>query len=173
MDLFVVPQTHHLGIALESNGQDLYSNGYMYSQMAEMWKAENATKSPIIMNVVASRVLYEGYMGTDAEFTKVSLNPPTQECWDHSIVAADRCVEDFDTRVGDPRGACEEVANPLSVAISAGLQDSVYFFSDDEADLSPAQQALKSFTISGLQIGELSSIGGTMLHRGRRHVNGQ
>lgn len=41
-------QTYHLGISLESNGNEPGSNGYAYEEMVEIISAANATKSDLI-----------------------------------------------------------------------------------------------------------------------------
>jgi hypothetical protein len=44
----VTAQTYHLGISLESDGNEPGSNGYSYGEMVEILNAANATKSDLI-----------------------------------------------------------------------------------------------------------------------------
>lgn len=46
---FVIPQTHHLGIALQSSGNEPGSRGYTYPEMIQILLASNYTKSDIIV----------------------------------------------------------------------------------------------------------------------------
>jgi len=41
--------TYYLSIALEGDGDEPYCKGYSYSQLTEIWRAANATKSHVMM----------------------------------------------------------------------------------------------------------------------------
>jgi hypothetical protein len=59
---FVKQQTHHLKIALESDGNE-DSGGYSYTEMIDIWSAANATKSAVIglwFKPDATAALFEG-----------------------------------------------------------------------------------------------------------------
>lgn len=150
----VTQQTHHLQIPLVSEGSDP-SGGYQYGEMAEIWAAANATKSDVIMMWWSPEVLYEAYLGTEAEFTRVLLPPPTQECVSSRLDSATRCAGDAEGWIGDAAGACDTSAQILKKLIAEGLHDSIYNPGIPEALRSPAYKVLQEFRISTLQIGDI------------------
>lgn len=95
-------------------------------------------------------VLYNTFQGTDAEFIRVTLPSPTQECFDNRITPEGRCSENFEDRVGSPLGVCDEFARPLQKLIVETLYDG----SDDPLS-NPAFEVLSSFGISDLQLAEI------------------
>jgi hypothetical protein len=76
----VVPQAHYLDIAVKSSGPEPGASGYSYESLLEIWHAANNTKSNVIMYWWTPDSLVDLYVGTDAEFTKIALPKPTQEC---------------------------------------------------------------------------------------------
>lgn len=147
-----VEQTaYHLNIALESDGEGT-TNGYTYSQMTQIWDAANATKSDVMMIWWESEALYQSYLGTDAEFTKIVLPPPTQTCL-NNMVYGDRCGMNLDNRRGKPEGACDFSPRFLSTVVSTSLKEDKH--QRPELLRSPAYEALTNFRISELQIGQI------------------
>lgn len=149
---YVGPQTHHLNIPLKSDGPEGSARGYSASQMIDIWKAANATSTDVIMMWWEPDALYQEFLGTGAEFMRVALPPPTQDCARHRVPTVDRCHEEFERRVGDARGACEMESHNLQKVISSS------FALGEEEPIgiqSPAHQVLKSFSITELQINEL------------------
>ena len=51
--------------------------------------------------------LYQRFLGTDMDFTKVVLPPVTKECLDNRITADDRFSDDHGTLVGSALDACD------------------------------------------------------------------
>ena len=146
---------YHLGIGLKSTGKEPGSNGYKYSQLTEIWAAANETKSNEMMRWWTPEALSHTFMGTDAEFQKVSLPLPTQECVKHRVSAQDRCSSDWQVRVGDPRGACGHRMHNVGRVLSTTIQPLSNNPNQPEALWSPAYDVLKTFTVSELQIGEI------------------
>ena len=152
---FVKQQTHHLDIALESDGPDT-SNGYSYSQMTQIWAAANATKSDVMMLWWSPESLYQKYVGTDAEFTRVVLPPPTQECEDARVKPEDRCLSHEPAAIfGSPLGACDSSPRSLQKVISRGLYDGAFDQHIPEVLRSPSYEFIQSFRIDELQIGQI------------------
>ena len=154
---FIVQQTHHLDIALESDGRQKGSNGYTYSEMVQIWTAANVTDSHVILLWWKPEALYQQYLGTDSEFQSVSLPPPTQDCVEHRIDPQDRCGDDPDPalRIGDPLGACAEGPQSLLKVVSTALYEISIESDKPEALHSPAYDAIKNFRLSELQIGKI------------------
>ena len=61
------------GIAVESDGTEVGSKGYTYSQMIDILKASNATKSDLLILWWSPDLDYNRYLGTESELIKVSL----------------------------------------------------------------------------------------------------
>ena len=155
---YVKPVTHHMNIALTSTGPDEENGGYTYSQLLQIWAAANATKENVIIEWWSPDALYESYMGSDAEFTKITLPPPTQACIDARILRDNRCGnDDFDLKVGDPVGACDYPPKSLKKLISGGFYDSVFDPNIPEALWSPAYDVVRNFHISDLQLNQMLS----------------
>jgi len=152
---FVTQQAHHLGIAVESNGKEPGSNGYSYGAMTQIWAAANATNSSVMLHWWQPEALYQEYLGTHAEFQRVSLPPPTQDCVERRVNPLDRCSDDPLVRVGEAAGACDEAPHALFKIIGSSLYDISYDPELPEALHSPAYESIKDFRISDLQLGKI------------------
>ena len=148
-------QAYHLNIALEGDGDEPYSKGYSYSQLREIWLAANATKENTIIQWWSPDTLYQTFQGTDAEFVRVSMPSPTQECLRNRIWPGDRCSANFTDRVGNPEGVCDESVRPLQKLILARLGRDLNDPSIPEAIKSPAHDVLRLFHFSELQLDEI------------------
>jgi hypothetical protein len=133
----------------------IYDWGYTYTQLTELWRAANATKSNLMMYWWNPEVLYQSFQGSNAEFQKVLLPPPTQECFENIIMMGLRCSQKLEERVGDPKGLCDESVRSLHTIMSPGLYNSIYDPLIPEALRNPGHLDLKLFSISELQLGEL------------------
>lgn len=152
---FVEQIAYHLDIALDGDGKEKGSGGYTYPQMTDIWYAANYTKSDVVMMWWSPDLLYQTFSRTEAEFHRVSLPPPTQECEESRVSEVDRCSLKQETRVGDAMGACDEDPKPLYKVIASSLYELVFAPDIPEAKYSPAYDAIKLFQISGTQLGEL------------------
>jgi hypothetical protein len=149
---YTAAQTHYLDIALDGDEE---ARSYDYWQLRELWLAANWTKSPLIMQWWTPEQLYQTFRGTDAEFVRVVLPSPTQECIEHRLKPGDRCSDDFATRVGDAKGVCDEAVRPLQKLILARLYEDLNDPSIPEAIRSPAHDVLRLFSVSELQLDEI------------------
>jgi hypothetical protein len=147
---YAKPIAHHLKIALSSNGPEA-SDGYSYAQLTQIWAAANATKSPVIMEWWSPEALYQTFLDTDAEFMKVVLPPPTQTCINHRISVDDRCGDDGQMKLGDPRGACDYQPLKLDKMLSRNLRELSFDPSIPEALWSPSYDAIKAFRVTELE----------------------
>ena len=120
-----------------------------------MWAAANATKSNILFLWWSPDLLYQTYLGTDAEFTRIGLPPPTQDCVEGRILPEQRCDLDFAKSVGDSIGACDEVPHPLQKMVTTALYSISHDPTIPEPLWSPAYDTVKAFRISDLQIGKI------------------
>lgn len=148
----VIPQTYHFNIALESNGDDP-AGGYEYSHQMQILLAANATKSDLIFLWWKPEILSQNLMGTDAEFTRVVLPPPTQLCNDNRK-SESHCWSDLDRLRGNPQGACDFAPHVLNKVISKAIRDELR--NVPEELWSPAYQALINMKMSDLQLGQIS-----------------
>ena len=110
--------------------------------------------------------LYQEYLGTPSQFTKLNLPPPNQTCIDARISREDRCSGDIDTMRGDAYGACEYPPISLQRLISTGLYHAT--LGDGASDTptalqNPSYEAISNFRITHLQ---LNQILGYWLERG-------
>lgn len=147
----VSQQVHHLNIALKSSGPD-EAGGYSYTELTQIWAAANATKSDVIMLWWSPEVLYQTFLGTDAEYTRVVLPPPTQTCTENRV-AEPRCGFSLNEINGSPEGACDFSPQILQKVISKALQDKSN--SVPQELWSPSYDALMNYKISDLQLGRI------------------
>lgn len=154
---FVQQQLYHLNIALESDGDEPISNGYTYSQMTEIWAAANATKSNVILQWWTPEALYQTFLGTEAEFQRVSLRPPTEDCVKARIDLDNRCDPNAnDTlRYGTKEGSCDEPPYSLERIIASSLEKITNDPSVPEETRSPGYQTIMNIKLTGLQIGKI------------------
>jgi hypothetical protein len=146
-----------LNIALESNGPSSPVGGYWQEQMEDIWKAANATQNHVIMHYQQPTLLSNEFVNSEFALERVSLPKTTQACTNARRPNKLRCSPDQALRVGDSAGACDEPAEALQKLISTALFRISKGSQIPHALQSPAYDALKAFTISGLRIEELLS----------------
>ena len=98
-------------------------------------------------------VLLSDLIGTGAQFERVLLPPSTEECANSRVSPENRCSENPDDWIGDPLGSCDSEAHSLQKLIVSNLYERTY--SVEEASRSPGYDAVKSFTVSDLQIEQM------------------
>ena len=94
-------------------------------------------------------------VGTDAEFTRVVLPPPTQECQDNRIDLSVLCGNNLKAMRGNPRGACDYDAENLKKLISKGFEELSSGPDIPDALRSPAYDFVSAFQITSLQLGQI------------------
>ena len=153
---FLVPQIYYNNIALKSSGKEPGSEGYSYSQLAEMWAAANATQENLITQWWTPEAIHSTYLGTPSEMQKISLTYPTQECHENRITSEQRCTyANLSERVGPAVGACDEAPQLIQKQVTGNLYAATYDSSISEARRSPAYDAIKSFRMTELQMSEI------------------
>jgi hypothetical protein len=150
---FVEAQAYHHNIALRSSGGEPGSRGYTVPQLAEMWRAANATKSNLIMQWWTPEPLYQEFFGTDAAFHRVNLPPASHQCISNRRKTELRCSDVFEERVGKAEGACDEIGTQVKKYISSGLYEAA--IKSPEAIRTPAFEVISKFSISEYQISSL------------------
>ena len=153
----VKQQMYHLDIALEGNGPSA-NGGYAPSLLAQIWSAAAETNSPVIMEWWTPNPLYEAFLGTPAEFTRVLLPPTTQECVDARVFSWQfACDPDapLNVTVGEPEGACDTVPEVLQKAIGKSLQEISTGTTDEDVFWSPAYDAVVNYKLSNVQLGRI------------------
>eukprot|EP00934_Nitzschia_sp_Nitz4_P005500 Nitzschia sp. Nitz4//scaffold381_size12975//22//4397//NITZ4_008988-RA/size12975-processed-gene-0.7-mRNA-1//-1//CDS//3329549898//5490//frame0 len=146
--------SYHLDIALESEGPDI-NNGYDYSQITQIWDAAAATKSDVMMMWWSPETTYERFQGTDAELTRVSLPPPTEECLAARVEGALKCGDNETVKQGDPAGTCDWPTLNLKKIITSTLHDASRVPQDSPALWNPAYDIISSFELSNIQYSNL------------------
>ena len=125
---------------------------FTYEQMTQIWRAANHTKSNVMMMWWSPEALYQEFQGTEAEFIKVTMPTPTQECLEHRIDIAARCSSDWTMRVGTPP-VCDDPPKSLRKVILRVLYDLIH---DAPVETrSPAYDALNLYSISELELGQM------------------
>lgn len=149
-------QLHHLGIALDA---ELDAGGYTYSQLIEIYRAANATKSDVVMFWWTPQLLYSEFQLTDSAFTRVALPAASQDCIEARVDTKYHCSPDLEKRFGSPENACMEPPNSLTSILSSYTYKRAYESSDSrplkEAEYSPSHEALTNYRLSELQIEEI------------------
>mmetsp|Transcript_23303 Transcript_23303/g.41723 ORF Transcript_23303/g.41723 Transcript_23303/m.41723 type:complete len:532 (+) Transcript_23303:547-2142(+) len=148
-------QAHHLGIALESNGKDA-SGGYAYSDMVDIWKSADATKSDLIGQWWATETTYVSLLGTESELIRLTLPTATESCVE-ARVTHDRCDENATPleKYGVKEGACDEKPIALRNVVVGNLQTSIEQNKNLKAAMSPAYDLVDNFELTELQIYQL------------------
>ena len=124
--------------------------------MTEIWAAANATRSDVMMLWWTPEALYQQYLGTEAEFQRINLPPPSQTCVEARVTASERCeAPTLEERLGDADGSCDYSPVPLHRVVTNNLYTMSYGPGVIAGEQSPAYDAIKAFTFTGLQIGEI------------------
>ena len=150
---YAIPQAYHLNIHVESSGPEL-NGGYPYARMVEIWRAANATKSPVLFYWFQPDSLIQEFAGTDSEFQLVLLPFPTQECIDARVVETERCSANITEQRGSPLGACDSNTHATQKGIIGNLH-MTSGMGDSNLLQSPAYEAIKAFKITDLQQTEI------------------
>lgn len=137
-------------IPLTSDGPLEPNNGYGYFQMLEIWKAANATKSPIFMWWWKPDSLDQLFADTDYALQPVFLPPPTEECEKNRVTNLERCSADPTDRIGTALGSCDFPAHSLQKVLTSTLAETS--FAAAEATRSPAYDFIKRFRVSDLSL---------------------
>ena len=149
---FVVPQAYYAGIHVKSNGPTP-SGGYPFKAMVEIWRAANATKSPVLYYWFQPDPLLQEFLGTDFEFQEILLPFPTQECASSRVSEEERCSDEFQIQLGVEEGSCDSESHSYQKLIVGNLWEETY--STPPAERSPAYDAIKNFRISDLQLNDM------------------
>ena len=123
-DTYGESQFYWNNISLSSTGSELPNGGYEHAHMKEIWLAANATRSNVIMWWWEPDIFMERFVGTDAAFQRVSLEPATIECLQYRRDKIDKCSSDLADRLGaTSSGSCDQTVFPLLQFFSSGLRD--------------------------------------------------
>ena len=94
-------------------------------------------------------------VGSEAEFTRVVLPPPTQACVDARAPFQGLCGDDLDAKVGSPEGACDTDPQPLRKWIASSFYHRTHDLDTSEALWSPAHAIAANMQVSTLQYGQM------------------
>mmetsp|Transcript_33762 Transcript_33762/g.64290 ORF Transcript_33762/g.64290 Transcript_33762/m.64290 type:complete len:313 (-) Transcript_33762:2396-3334(-) len=147
---FAVSQAHHLGIPVKSSGP-LVGGAYAYGDIVDIYKAANFTKSDILIYWWTPEIKVQEFHGTDAEFQRVLLPPPSAECIESRVTQDQRCSINPEEHVGgEDAGACDAEAHVLRKIIGSSLFKITHH--SDEVSRSPAYDLIKSLQLSDIDI---------------------
>jgi len=140
-------QLYHNAIALENVR-------YTFLEQTEIYRAANATKSAIVYQAYTIDFIVAEFIRTDAEFTRVLLPPPTQDCIDNRTPHI--CgTTDLQELVGDPVGSCDTAQEMVKKGTSLGFRDIAYSLDVPEEFWSPAMEAWDNFEITVPLLGQI------------------
>jgi hypothetical protein len=137
-------------IYLTPDGPVRPNGGYEYKSMVEIWRAANATKSPVIMWWWKPDALVEEFFDTDTSFQQLLLPDATETCSHNRVDTEARCSEDIWVRRGDPKGACDQEFHALQKAIASKFQQQAE--SEPLVTKSPAYGFIKQLRITDLEL---------------------
>ena len=102
--------------------------------------------------------MYQRYLNTDTEQQKVSLPPPTQECFDNRVDVTLRCsATDRNDLIGNEPGSCDYKPQTLRKALVPSLNPRLSnAATTSELLWSPAYDFMDSFTFTELQFGQVA-----------------
>jgi hypothetical protein len=132
-------------------------NGYTYAEMTEIWAAANATRSNVMMRWWTPEAIYQTFLGTESEFQRISLRPPTDDCVKARINLDYRCDPEAsdELRIGESIGSCDEPPNPLERIFAQSLVDYSMDPETPEETRSPGYKTMKNIRLTGLQLGKI------------------
>jgi hypothetical protein len=156
---FMESQAYHFNIPVSSSGNQMGSRGYSHSQLKEIWRAANATRSNCMAYWWFPEALYHEFSGTDAEFFKITLPPATRECYRAKQRLEVMCTATREERLGTPESACDNQPDLIDKAIAKSLHDLTYknSFGQNVASTSPGYEVLKLFTIDNFHLSDIYS----------------
>jgi hypothetical protein len=140
-------------IILEPDGPIEPNGGYEYKSMVEIWRAANATKSPIIMWWWKPEALVEEFFGSSSSFQQILLPEATETCSRNRVDTEARCSEDIWERRGDSRGACDQEFHSLVKVVSSSLKQQALTEPPDTK--SPGYDLIKNLKLTDLELNEM------------------
>ena len=141
-------------VGLKLDGPMITNGGYGYSNMIQIWKAANATKSDVMMWWWQPESLLEEFSDSDTHsFQLVLLPTATDVCYAARISSEDRCSDDITTRRGDSMGACDNEAHALQKIISSSLGKQNMML--PPVSRSPGYEFIRSLKITDLEMQNL------------------
>lgn len=137
-------------IILKPDGPIQPNGGYEYPSMLEIWRAANATKSPLIMWWWKPEALVEEFFDTPGSFQQVLLPEATETCSRKRVDTEARCSEDIWERRGDSRGACDQEFHALLRVVSLPFQQQA--FAEPLDTKSPGYHLVKNLKLTDLEL---------------------
>mmetsp|Transcript_58482 Transcript_58482/g.68287 ORF Transcript_58482/g.68287 Transcript_58482/m.68287 type:complete len:614 (-) Transcript_58482:116-1957(-) len=153
-------QVYHLDVGLDTD-YDIHG-GYTYSQLLQIWRAANATRSHVIMQWWQPESFSGEFDGTDFEFTKVVLPDTTQICLENRAGSGNQCNNDFTERVGSPLADCGDPFKVLHSLASKTLYTQAKSNTVPEAIHSPSHAALRNYRLTAMQLKEIFALWTTL-----------
>ncbi|CAB9514541.1 Receptor-type guanylate cyclase gcy [Seminavis robusta] len=153
-------QLYHNKIALASENPHDPAGGFNPTYMRQLYAAANYTQNNLMVYWPDLTILYHAFMGSPAEFTRVVLPEPTQECLEARVDPGKRCgrndgTSTFEELVGEPKGACNAMTTSLKKVIGTALYDISFDPDTPEALWSPAYDVIHNFQITGPKLGQV------------------
>lgn len=138
-------------VGLDSTDGPLPPNGgYSSSQLDQLYRAANATRSHVILGGANPDLFAQEFFDSDARFQQVLLPAPTDECLLHRTTVADKCSNDTTRRRGDAKGACD--AEHIGLVRLLAMYLEVSNDGINNAERSPAHDLLQNIKISALDM---------------------
>ena len=141
-------------VGLKQDGPLEENHGYGYFRQIEIWRASNATSSPLMMWWWQPEVMIQEFAATDWNFQMILLPTVTDTCYHGRISPDDRCHPDIAVRRGDgPDGSCDNEANTPLKVLSSTLREQT--LAVEEPSRSPGYAFVRALKIDDIQIQSL------------------
>ncbi|KAL3909860.1 MAG: hypothetical protein SGILL_007919, partial [Bacillariaceae sp.] len=137
-------------ILLTPDGPVQPNGGYEYKSIVEIWRAANATRSPVMMWYWAPDALVEQFRDGDGAFQQLLLPEATETCSRNRVDTEARCSEDIWVRRGNAEGACDQEFHALQKAVSTKFHRQVE--SEPLVTKSPAYDFIKQLRVTDLEL---------------------
>lgn len=132
-------QMFYNNISLASNGSNGPNKSYTYSQMIQIWRAAQATKSNVLMWFYTPEIDMYEFEGTDAEFQRVLFPVPSSACQEYRqdfMTIENRCSLNETLRLGSDIASCDYHSFAIKKAISSAMRNN-----DDNENMNPLLQS--------------------------------
>ncbi|CAB9525114.1 Gamma-aminobutyric acid (GABA) B receptor [Seminavis robusta] len=151
----VATQLYNLDIALDVD-LDVHPGGLTHGQLTQIWRAANATKSDMIGYWWHPDVFPSEFLASPAEFTHVSLPPPSVACMSaREGVNLLHCDADVEKRIGSALTVCDDPPMLLSKLLSTTIFDSIKDPTLPQGIVSPSHSVLANYRLSSIQLDEI------------------
>lgn len=140
-------------VILKPDGPVQPNGGYEYKSMVEIWRAANATGSPVVMWWWKPEALVEEFFGSPGSFQQILLPEATEVCSQNRVDTEARCSNDIWERRGKQEGACDQEFHALLRVVALTFQQQAQAEPLDTK--SPGYDLVKNLKLTDLELNEM------------------